>query len=99
MSRRLRLISLGVAAATVLAISGAALANRSEGLSGHDRATAMYGRYIKKLDAVEAQLKLTPEQQHAWVSFKATQLELDQRRLQNKKSTVKKKLTSRQKII
>ena len=75
MKKNIRLIGLGMIVTSVLAVSGAALADRMEKSCDHDRKTsksAMHDGRIEKLHRIKEQLKLTPTQQPFWDSFIAT---------------------------
>ena len=75
MKKNIRLIGLGMIVTSVLAVSGAALADRMEKSCDHDRKTsksAMNDGRIEKLHRIKEQLKLTPTQQPLWDSFIAT---------------------------
>ena len=75
MKKNIRLIGLGIIVSSLLAVSGAALADRMEKSCDHDRKTsksAMHNGQIEKLNGIKEQLKLTPTQQPLWNSFIAT---------------------------
>lgn len=75
MKKNIRLIGLGLIVTSMLAVSGAALADRMEKSCDHDRKTsksAVHDRHIEKLNRIKEQLKLTPAQQPLWDSFIAT---------------------------
>ena len=75
MKKNIRLIGLGIIVSSLLAVSGAALADRMEKSCDHDRKTsksAMHNGQIEKLNGIKAQLKLTPAQQPLWDSLVAT---------------------------
>ena len=75
MKKNIRLIGLGIVVSSLLAVSGAALADRMEKSCDHDRKTsksAMHNGQIEKLNGIKEQLKLTPAQQPLWDSLVAT---------------------------
>ena len=75
MKKNIRLIGLGIVVSSLLAVSGAALADRMEKSCDHDRKTsksAMHNVQIEKLNGIKEQLKLTPAQQPLWDSLVAT---------------------------
>jgi len=75
MKKNIRLIGLGMIVTSVLAVSGAALADRMEKSCDHDRKTfksAMHDGRIEKMHRIKEQLKLTPTQQPLWDSFITT---------------------------
>jgi len=75
MKKNIRLIGLGIIVSSLLAVSGAALADRMEKSCDHDRKTsksAMHDGQIEKLNGIKEQLKLTPAQQPLWDSLIAT---------------------------
>ena len=75
MKKNIRLIGLGIIVSSLLAVSGAALADRMEKSCDHDRKTsksAMHNGQIEKLNGIKEQLKLTSAQQPLWDSLVAT---------------------------
>jgi hypothetical protein len=75
MKKHFRLISVGLIATSMLALSSMALADRMEKSCDHDRKgskSAMHEGGIERLNRIEKRLKLTPEQQPLWDSFIAT---------------------------
>lgn len=75
MKKHFRLISVGLIATSMLALSSMALADSMEKSCDNDpkgSKSAMHEGGIERLNRIEKRLKLTPEQQPLWDSFIAT---------------------------
>jgi hypothetical protein len=95
MKKNIRLIGLGVVVTSMLAVSGVALADRTEKSCNHDRKTsksAMHDGHIEKLHRIKEQLKLTQAQQPLWDSFIATPTHGDHARMDTRSTADRLKM-------
>lgn len=102
MKKNIRLIGLGVVVTSMLAVSGVALADRTEKSCDHDRKTsksAMHDGHIEKLHRIKEQLKLTQAQQPLWDSFIATPTHGDHARMDTRSTADRLKMMYGQRLV